>query len=241
MAQRRMFSKTITNSSRFLMMPPTSQLLYVHLSMNADDDGFCEHFPIMRMVEAKPDDLKVLSAKGFVNIFDDKVLIISEWKENNYIQKDRYSPSKYLDVYKKELKLLAKNPNSMYTERIQDVSNLDTQVRLGKVRVGEDIQAETSSADIVSILDVFSILNPACKKMYGNTTQRKACQHLIDTYGMERVIKIVSETLPKTNGLQFFPTITTPVQLQDKYTTLESAIKKYQAEKLTNKNKYQII
>jgi len=103
MAQKRMFNKSITNSSRFLMMPPTSQILYIHLGMNADDDGFVEHFPVMRMVEAKPDDLKILSAKGFVKVFDDQVLVITEWKENNSIRSDRYTPSKYLDVYKQEL------------------------------------------------------------------------------------------------------------------------------------------
>ena len=111
MAQRRMFTKGITNSSSFLMMPPTSQLLYYHLGMNADDDGFCEHFTIMRMTGSKPDDLKVLQAKGFVKLFDDKVLIITQWKENNFIRKDRYTPSKYLKVYKKELKELVDGKN----------------------------------------------------------------------------------------------------------------------------------
>ena len=129
-----MFSKSITNSSRFLMMPPTSQLLYGHLSMNADDDGFVEHFSIMRMVEAKPDDLSVLNARGFVQIFDDKVLVITEWRENNYIQNDRYTPSKYLKVYSNELKALSSG------QCIQDVSKMDTQVRLGKVRLGKVIE-----------------------------------------------------------------------------------------------------
>lgn len=91
-------------------------------------------------------------------------------------------------------------------------------------------KAETSSADIILLLDIFSSKNPAIKRMYGNVTQRQACRTLIDTYGLERLKKIVLETLPKTNGLQFFPTITTPLQLLDKFTTLESAIKKYQSE-----------
>ena len=99
MAQRRMFSKTITNSSRFLMMPQSSQNLYFHLGMNSDDDGFCEHFTVMRMTDSKPDDLKVLQAKGFIKVFDDKVLVIIDWKENNYLRSDRYTPSKYLDNY----------------------------------------------------------------------------------------------------------------------------------------------
>ena len=120
-----MFSKAITNSSNFLMMPATSQALYYHLGMNADDDGYCEHFMVMRMTESKPDDLKILEAKGLVHVFDDKVLIIRDWKEHNHIQADRYHPSKYLSVY------------SLDTVCIQDVSIMDTEVRLGKVRLGK--------------------------------------------------------------------------------------------------------
>ena len=141
MAQRRMFSKSITNSSQFLMMPSSSQNLYFHLGMNADDDGFCEHFSIMRMTDSKPDDLKILQAKGFVNVFDDRVLVISDWKENNYLRLDRYTPSKYLDIYKVELANLSSG--------IPMVDQMATQVRLGKVRLGKgkNTIAEASSAE----------------------------------------------------------------------------------------------
>lgn len=96
---------------------------------------------------------------------------------------------------------------------------------------------ERSSGDINLLLESFSKLNPNVKKMYGNTTQRKACDFLISEYGLERVTGVVEKTLPRTNGIQYFPTITTPVQLADKWVTLESAVRKYQAEKQTTKNK----
>ena len=127
MAQKRMFNKSITNSSRFLMMPQSSQNLYFHLGMNADDDGFCEHFTIMRMTESKPDDLKILQAKEFVKVFDDKVLIILEWKENNYIRNDRYTLSKYLDIYKQELQGISNG--------IPKVDKRMTQIRLDKISI----------------------------------------------------------------------------------------------------------
>ncbi len=137
MANRRMFSKSITSSSQFLMMPSSSQNLYFHIGMNADDDGFCEHFAVMRMTDSKPDDLKILQAKGFVNVFDDRVLIILDWKENNYLRPDRYTPSKYLDVYKKELKRLSSG-----------IPKVDPgKDRLGEDRIGkETIQATASVA-----------------------------------------------------------------------------------------------
>lgn len=93
-----------------------------------------------------------------------------------------------------------------------------------------DINSETSSQDISILIKSFETLNPASKKFYGNKTQREACRYLIDTYGLDRTKIIVEKTLPKTNGLKFFPTITTPLQLQDKWVSLESAIKKYQSE-----------
>lgn len=99
MAQRRMFNKSITNSSKFLKMPMSSRLLYYDLGMNADDDGFVEHFMVLRMTGATMQDLGVLELNGLVKIFDDNVLWIMDWKENNYIQKDRYQPSKYLQMY----------------------------------------------------------------------------------------------------------------------------------------------
>lgn len=102
MAQRRMFNKSITNSSKFLKMPMTSRLLYYDLGMNADDDGFVEHFMVLRMTGATQQDLGVLEINGLVKVFDDNVLWIKDWKENNYIQKDRYQPSKYLGMYNLE-------------------------------------------------------------------------------------------------------------------------------------------
>lgn len=127
MALRRMFSKSITSSSNFLMMPSSSRLLYYDLGMNADDDGYCEHFMIIRMTDASPDDLKILEAKGFVKVFDDKVLIIRDWKENNYLRSDRYTPSKYKELY---------NENTI---GIPDGRQVATQDRLGKDRLGKDI------------------------------------------------------------------------------------------------------
>lgn len=215
-----MFSKGITNSSQFLMMPISSQLLYFHFGMNADDDGFCEHFALMRMVDAKPDDLKVLQAKGFVSVFDDRVLVITDWKENNYLRSDRYTPSKYLSIYKDEIAALSAGTPVVY--------QMDTQVRLGQVRVGKVSKNKDSAygADGALIVKEFEAINPAAKKFYANTTQRKACDDLIAAHGLERVLGVVSNTLPKTNKLGYLPTITTPLQLHEKWAALESGIHK---------------
>lgn len=71
MAQRRMFSKTITNSDPFLEMPLSTQCLYFHLGMCADDDGFVQARSVMRQIGSSEDDLKLLFAKGFLIKFNE--------------------------------------------------------------------------------------------------------------------------------------------------------------------------
>ena len=127
-------------------------------------------------------------------------------------------------------------------KRTTNGQQTDTNKEYNNVKnIKKDTNTETSSVDIPILIKAFEGLNPASKKFYGIPTQRKACQALIDTYGLERVKTVIEKTLPKTNGLQFFPTITTPLQLQDKWVQLESAIRKYQSEKLITKEKYKII
>lgn len=148
MAERRMFAKTIVTSDAFLDMPATTRSLYMLLCVMADDDGFVNApRSIMRMSGATEDDMKLLVAKRFVLTFQSGVVVIKHWKIHNLIQKDRYKETKYLE----ERAMLALDENNAYTEAnsamypecIQPVSNMEPQVRLGKVstgkeRVGED-------------------------------------------------------------------------------------------------------
>ena len=127
MADRRMFSKKIIDSDAFLDMPLTTQALYFHLSMRADDDGFVSNAKrIKTMIGASDDDLKLLIAKRFVLTFESGVVVIKHWRIHNYIQNDRYTPTTYVEE-KATLSLDVKNA---YTECIHDVSNLDTQDRV---------------------------------------------------------------------------------------------------------------
>lgn len=106
-----MFDKTITNSDEFIEMPDSSQNLYFHLSMNADDDGFVNNWKnIMRMTGHKEDDLKVLIAKQFIIPFDSGVIVIKHWRINNYLRSDRYNETKF----KKEKQKLYVDENMVY-------------------------------------------------------------------------------------------------------------------------------
>ena len=111
MAQRRMFNKAITNSDDFLEMPVSSQNLYFHLSMNADDDGFINNWKsIMKLTGSKEDDLKVLTAKQYIIPFESGVIIIKHWRLNNYLRNDRFTPTNH----QKELARLSLDENMVY-------------------------------------------------------------------------------------------------------------------------------
>lgn len=134
MAERRMFAKTIIDSDSFLDMPATTQILYFHLAMRADDDGFINNpKKIQRMIGSGDDDLKLLIVKRFIIPFKVGIVVIKHWRIHNYIQKDRYKPTVYIG----EKQQLQVKQNGAYKTLdagcIQDVSSLDSQVRLGKV------------------------------------------------------------------------------------------------------------
>ena len=145
MAERRMFAKTIIDSDAFLDMPLSSQALYFHLSMRADDDGFINNpRKVQRMVGSSEDDLKLLMAKRFILAFDSGVIVIKHWKLHNYIRNDRYKPTLYQD----EKAQLIEKDNKVYSKSndgIPDGYQMDTQVRLGKDRLGKDRKDITPS------------------------------------------------------------------------------------------------
>lgn len=137
MANRRMFSMDVIDTDKFLDMPVTTQALYFHLGMRADDDGFISApKKITKIVNCTTDDLKILISKGYVIPFENGVIVLTHWKKNNYIQSDRYRKTQYsLEASQLTLK---DGIYSADTGCIHMVSEADTQVRLGKDRLGKD-------------------------------------------------------------------------------------------------------
>ena len=98
MAQKRMFTMKIVDSDAFLDLPLSSQCLYFHLNMRADDDGFVGNpKKIMRMIGASEDDLKLLIVKRFLIVFENNIVVIKHWWMHNTLIKDRYHETAYLD------------------------------------------------------------------------------------------------------------------------------------------------
>lgn len=138
MARRRMFSLDVVDTDRFLDMPSSTQALYFHLGMRADDDGFvASPKRTAAMCGCSADDLNLLAAKGFVRPFESGVLVIIDWRKNNQIRPDRYTPTQFLEE-KAQLGIPAVNQSTYL--RVP-------QVRLGKIRVEKDSLKSESKAD----------------------------------------------------------------------------------------------
>jgi hypothetical protein len=172
-AQRRMFSKEVTTSDLFVDMPSSSQLLYFHLGMEADDEGFIGNAKMLsRAYGSNNDDLKLLEAKGFIIAFPSGVTVVKDWNLNNKIRKDRQKPT----IYTEEKMLLSLDSKGSYLlgNQVSTIpqpndNQMSAQDRIGEVRLGKDsigkdsidasqpnaFQEKSSGEDINSLLSEY--------------------------------------------------------------------------------------
>lgn len=185
-----MFAKTIIDSDAFLEMPLSTQCLYFHLSMRADDDGFVNNpKKIQKMLGASEDDLKLLVAKSFVLTFESGVIVIKHWRINNYIRNDRYHETAYQD----EKSLLSLKENNAYTINSdivgipsgnQTVYQMETEVRLDKDRLDKVRGVEkTDYQQIVDLYNDTCVSFPRLKSL--SDARKKAIKARLNTYTVE--------------------------------------------------------
>lgn len=177
MAQRRMFSKKITDTDHFLEMPLSTQALYFHLNMGADDEGFIDRArTIQRTIGASNDDMKILISKGFLIPFESGVVVIRHWRIHNYIQSDRFQTTIYQSE-KSQLEYDQSKVANVNAEKqcIQNVSIEAPQVRLGKDRLDKDrlttysADSDESHEDPIPYQEIVEHLNNTCGKGYTHT------------------------------------------------------------------------
>lgn len=159
MAEKRMFSKKIIDSDAFLDMPLSTQALYFHLSMRADDEGFINNAKkIQRMIGASDDDLKVLITKKFIIPFASGIVVVKHWYIHNYIRKDRLQPTAYTE----EKSSLYLKGNGAYTTE----PDIDYQLTAG------DCQTDDGHMSV------------ACQSDDGQATVK--CPHSIDKIRLDK-------------------------------------------------------
>ncbi len=154
MAERRMFTKKITNSDPFTEMPLSAQALYFHLNMEADDDGFLNNpKKVQRSIGASEDDLKLLIAKRFILTFEKGIIVIKHWRMHNLLRKDRYNETQYME----EKETLVLQADGSYTEKPPELpvatkwqpsgNQVATQYSIGKDSIVKDSIVECSVDD----------------------------------------------------------------------------------------------
>jgi hypothetical protein len=153
LANKRMFTMKIVDSDAFLDMPLSTQCLYFHLNMRADDDGFIGNPKrIMKITGASEDDLRLLIAKRFVLTFEDGVIVIKHWRMHNTLSRDRYAETSYTD----EKKMLLLKDNGSYSltggNPIDDTRLIERSGRQTQQRRNKD--ATKTLSDIDKGLDI---------------------------------------------------------------------------------------
>ena len=192
MAERRMFTKKITDSDAFTGLPPTTQALYFHLCMNADDDGFNNKIrQAMFNAHADLNDYNLLIQHRFIIPFEDKgVIVIKHWRLHNIIRNDRYHRTEYVE---EKARLILKE-NGVYTESDNQVTTMcqpsdnqmETEVRLGKDSIGKD------SIDKGSIDNIPPYIPPKGKEPKKQTAAelRKVFNSLVEESDLSDALKI---------------------------------------------------
>lgn len=156
MAERRMFTKKITDGDIFTSMPPTTQCLYFHLCMGADDDGFSNNIRIaMFNAHATTDDFSTLVNKRFIIPFESGVIVIKHWRMHNLIRQDRYHETKYVEE-KSKLILKDNGVYSVATNGLPNDNQMEPEVRLGKDSIDKDIKKSISTKVDIPKEKVFS-------------------------------------------------------------------------------------
>ena len=208
MAERRMLSKKIFQSRKFLMMPFEAQALYTHLILSSDDDGVVEAFPIVRMIGAKEDSLGLLVVKKFIlPLNDDMVYFITDFEEQNKIRADRVQPSRYRNL------LLEKTDLAVDGKRVTGQKKyIDGQVTdkcltddgqvtdkcphsIGKDSIGKDRIVESRSANDDEKNLIFKKLKEAFGEMHVNGTMVEEVERLLQQYGQELVVLALDKTI----------------------------------------------
>ena len=194
MAERRMFSKTIIDSDVFLDMQISTQVLYFHLNMRADDDGFANNPKrILRMIGCSDDDLKILIAKQFIIPFESGVVAIAHWKIHNYIRSDRYKET----VYQKEKSMLVEAENKIFKLGIPNVIPNDiplvdqryTQDSIDKISIEIDKERKEIGENSIELIPAKQESRIPYSEIIEYLNQRTGCNYKASTNKTKDCIK----------------------------------------------------
>lgn len=212
MAERRMVSKTIMQTQKFLRLPLETQALYVHLVINSDDDGIVEAFPVVRMIGASEDSLGLLVIKQFIKpLNQDMVYFITDFNEQNKIRPDRHKPSIHRDLAIQQLGLEVDGsrlvePGKVVLELTEEGQAVDGQVTdkgphsIGKYSIGK------VSIDNIPYKEIIDYLNSKTGKNYRANVQKN--KSLIkarwsEGYRLEEFKQVIDNMVKDWSGTKY--------------------------------------
>ena len=209
MAQRRMFSRKITETDRFIEMPLSSQALYFHLNMGADDEGFIDKAKtIQRTIGASDDDMKLLIAKGFLIPFDSGVVVIRHWRIHNYIRSDRFQSTLHQD---EKTQLEYDHSKAAMLKPLKNVIpngyHLDTQDRVSKVSLDKvSLTTYTEEDEATPYKEIIEYLNTKTGKNYRDNVQKN--KSLIkarwsEGYRLDDFKQVIDNTVKDWSGTKY--------------------------------------
>ena len=196
----------ICDSDAFLDMPLSTQCLYFHLNMRADDDGFIGNSKrIVRLVGASDDDLKLLIVKRFVLTFEDGVIVIKHWRMHNTLSKSRYHETQYID----EKSMLRLKENGSYS--LDEGTRIDDKKLIEMFGSTSGEQVENADLDLDLDLDkdidlikyIVEYLNQTCGTKYRYSTvntQKHIRARLNDKYVFEDFKTVIDKKAREWKG-----------------------------------------
>lgn len=206
-------------------LDPIEKLLFLYLLTNTSTD-ICGVYEIPLKKMAMDTGIEKGMLEVILKRFEDEGKVIYEggWVGiKNFIKNQSVNPKVLAGI-----KIgLVKAPKSLTSRLGIDVDSLSHS------NSNLNTNSNTNSKEIVDVIDGFKFVNQSYSKWFGNKTQRASVERLLKIHGLERILEVLL-VIPKTNSMPYIPTITTPVQLEDKWAQLESSLKKKKQE-LTDK------
>lgn len=235
MAKNRILNTRFWNDSFVSNLKPIEKLFFVYLVTN-EHTNICGIYELPLKIAAIESGIDELTLKKCFVKLKGKFYYVDGWVIA--VNFPKYQASNMPKVQKGVEIALGLIPKDILDKAIQYGYPIHTHAMYSNSNSNSNSNiTEGKGIEIPEIIKAFEKINPACKRMYGNTTQRKACQHLIEVYGFDKTRDVVERLLPQTNGMEFFPSISTPLKLQEKWSDLESAIKRHVSKTKNEKNK----
>ena len=201
MASKRMFGKNIIETDNFMDMPMPTKALYFLLGMEADDEGFVSPKRVMRIYGGNEDDLKVLVAKGFVIQFESGVIVITDWLENNYLDKNRLKETKF--QAEKALLACSSNKYQLLNNCLTNVKPVE--IRLDEIRLDEKVSPKSETLYEKPPKETFKTKRKIFEgrgQKYTPRTMSEKQQLAVDAF--QGVLDYFKEKGYEDHGMQFF-------------------------------------